>query len=169
MDRKITYKGFPVTLYGNELKVGDIAPDFTVLTKELNTLRLSDYKGKIVVISVFPSIDTGICSLQSIRFNKEIGNFSKDEVQLITISVDLPFALNRFCGDNNMENAITTSDHRDTDFGKKYGFLMEEIRLLSRGTVIIDKNGIIKYIEYVPEIGIHPNYENALTVLNSLL
>lgn len=169
MERKISFKGFPVTLVGKELKVGDIAPDFTVLAKDLTPVRLSDFKGKNVVITVFPSIDTGICSLQTIRFNQEITNFSKENVQLITISVDLPFALNRFCGDKNIENAITTSDHRELDFGTKYGFAIKELRLLSRGTLIVDKNGIIKYIEYVPEIGTHPNYENALNTLKNLL
>lgn len=164
---KVTFKGNPVTLVGNEVKTGDVAPEFTVLTPKLEKIKLSDYKGKIVVIAVFPSIDTGVCALQLARFNQEAASFG-DDVQLLTISADLPFALGRYCADKGIENALTVSDHRELDFGTKYGFVIKELRLLSRGTVIIDKNGIIKYVEYVPEVGQHPNYEKALEIIREL-
>ena len=164
---KVTFKGNPVTLVGNEVKTGDVAPEFKVLTPKLEKVKLSDYKGKIVVIAVFPSIDTGVCALQLARFNQEAASFG-DDVQLLTISVDLPFALGRYCADKGIENALTVSDHRELDFGTKYGFVIKELRLLSRGTVIIDKNGIIKYVEYVPEVGQHPNYEKALEIIREL-
>ena len=165
---KVTFKGNPITLTGNEVKAGQTAPDFTVLSPELKEVKLSDYKGKVVVIAVFPSVDTGVCALQLTRFNKEAANFS-DNVQLLSISVDLPFALGRYCADKGIKNALTTSDHRDLDFGHKYGFVIKELRLLARGVVIVDKDGIIKYVEYVPEISEHPNYEKALEVIKELV
>ena len=162
---KVTFLKNPVTLVGNEVKVGDIAPDFTVLSPDLKEVKLSDYRGKVVVIAVFPSVDTGVCALQLTRFNKEAANFS-DDVQLLSISVDLPFALGRYCADKGIKNALTTSDHRDLDFGHKYGFVIKELRLLARGVVIVDKDGIV---EYVPEISEHPNYEKALEVIKELV
>ena len=170
LERKgvVTFKGNPITLLGEEVKKGDKAKDFTVLGTDLSEVKLSDYAGKVVVISVFPSVDTGVCALQLTRFNKEAASFS-DDVQLLSISVDLPFALGRYCADKGIKNALTTSDHRELDFGHKYGFAIKELRLLARGTVIIDKNGIIKYVEYVPEISEHPNYEKALEVIKELV
>ena len=164
---KVTFKGNPVTLVGNEVKAGQVAPDFTVLSSELKEVKLSDYKGKVVVIAVFPSVDTGVCALQLASFNQEAASFG-DDVQLLTISVDLPFALKRYCADKGIENALTASDHKDLDFGTKYGFVIKELRLLARGVVIVDKNGNIQYVEYVPEIGEHPNYEKALEIIKEL-
>ena len=165
---KLTFKGNPVTLVGNEVKIGETAPDFTVLSPELKEIKLSDYKGKVVVIAVFPSVDTGVCALQLARFNQEAANFG-DDVQLLTISVDLPFALKRYCADKGIENALTVSDHKELDFGTKYGFVIKELRLLSRGTVIVDQTGVVKYVEYVSEVGEHPNYEKALEVIKELV
>ena len=163
----VTFKGNPITLLGEEVKKGDKAKDFTVLGTDLSEIKLSDYAGKTVVISVFPSVDTGVCALQLARFNQEAANFDKN-VQLITISADLPFALGRYCADKGIKNALTASDHKELDFGTKYGFVIKELRLLSRGTVIVDKDGIIKYVEYVKEVGEHPDYEKALEVIKEL-
>lgn len=168
MSRSVLFKGTPVTLLGNEIKVGDKAPDFTALKTNMSSVKLSDFAGKNVIIAAFPSVDTGICALQTTRFNQEITKFNKDDFQLLTVSVDLPFALGRFCGDKGIENALTISDHKDLDFGTKYGFTIAELRLLARGTVIIDKEGIVKFVEYTPEIGTEPNYDKALEVLESL-
>ena len=168
MSRSVLFKGTPVTLLGNEIKVGDKAPDFTALKTDMSSVKLSDFAGKNVIIAAFPSIDTGICALQTTKFNQEITKFNKDDFQLLTVSVDLPFALGRFCGDKGIENALTISDHKDLDFGTKYGFIIAELRLLARGTVIIDKEGIVKFVEYTPEIGTEPNYDKALEVLKSL-
>ena len=156
-----------IELVGTEVKAGEAAPDFTVLSPELKEVKLSDYKGKVVVIAVFPSVDTGVCALQLARFNQEAASFG-DDVQLLTISADLPFALGRYCADKGIKNALTASDHKELDFGTKYGFVIKELRLLSRGTVIVDKDGIIKYVEYVKEIGEHPDYEKALEVIKEL-
>ena len=164
---KVTFKGNPVTLVGTEVKAGEAAPDFTVLSPELKEVKLSDYKGKVVVIAVFPSVDTGVCALQLARFYQEAASFG-DDVQLLTISADLPCALGRYCADKGIKNALTASDHKELDFGTKYGFVIKELRLLSRGTIIVDKDGIIKYVEYVKEVGEHPDYEKALEVIKEL-
>ena len=151
-----------------KVKKGDKAKNFTVLGTDLSEVKLSDYAGKVVVISVFPSVDTGVCALQLTRFNQEAANFDKD-VQLITISADLPFALGRYCADKGIENALTASDHKELDFGQKYGFIIKELRLLTRGTVIVDKEGIVQYVEYVPEVATEPDYNKALEVIKTIV
>ena len=164
----VTFKGNPITLLGEEVKKGDKAKDFTVLGTDLSEIKLSDYAGTRVVISVFPSVDTGVCALQLARFNQEAANFDKN-VQLITISADLPFALGRYCADKEIENALTASDHKELDFGQKYGFIIKELRLLTRGTVIVDKEGIVQYVEYVPEVATEPDYNKALEVIKTIV
>lgn len=164
---KVTFKGNPVTLLGKTPKVGDKAPDFTVLSASLEPVKLSDYDGKVKVIAVYPSIDTGVCQAQNRRFNEE-ANKLKD-VAVLSISVDLPFAQSRFCSAEGLENIITLSDHKELDFGNKYGYVIEELRLLARGVVVIDKENTIKYIEYVPEIATEPDYEAALKVAKELI
>lgn len=164
---KVTFKGNPVTLIGNEIKVGDKAPDFTVLSSTLTPTTLAEYKGKVIVIAVYPSIDTGICAAQNRRFNQEADNLK--DVTVLSISVDLPFAQSRFCAAEGLNNIVTLSDHKDLDFGMKYGFVIEELRLLARGTVIIAKDNIIKYVEFVPEIAQEPDYEAALKIIKDLI
>ena len=165
---KVTFKGNPVTLLGNEIKVGDKAPDFTVLDNGLNPKKLSDYKGKVKILSVFPSVDTSVCSKQNRRFNEEAAGLSND-IEILAISNDLPFALNRFCDAEGIDKVTTLSDHKDVDFGTKYGFLIEELRLLARGVVVVDQNDEVKYVEYVPEIGNEPDYETALNAAKQLV
>ncbi|MBN2838058.1 MAG: thiol peroxidase [Fusobacteriaceae bacterium] len=163
---EVKFAGNYVTILGSALNIGDAAPNFTTLKNDLSLFSSSDLKGKIKIISVVPSVDTGVCALQTIRFNKEASNF--DDVKIITISADLPFALSRFCGANGIENSITVSDHKDLDFGFKYGFVIEELRLLTRGIVVIDKNDVIRHIEYVSEITEHPNYDEALKIIKNI-
>lgn len=163
----VTFAGNPVTLVGNEIKVGDVAPDFTVLKGDLTPAKLSDYKGKVVVLTVYPSIDTGVCAAQNRKFNVA-ANDLKDTV-VLSISCDLPFAQSRFCGAEGLENIITLSDHKDLDFGAKYGFVVEELRLLARGGVVVDKDGIVKYVEYVSEITDEPNFDKTLEVVKELI
>ena len=167
-NKKVTFKGNYITLVGNEAKVNDVAPDFTVLGNALNPVKLSDYKGKVVVLSIFPSIDTPVCAIQNRTFNKEAGNLTEDIV-ILGISNDLPFALGRFCGAEGIDKVENFSDYKDLDFSTKYGFLIEELRLLARGTVVIDKEGIIKYVEYVAEATDEPNYEAALNAAKELV
>lgn len=167
MKRTVIFGGKPIELAGEAIKPGHQAPDFTVVNAKLESVKLSDYAGKTRVIAVYPSIDTGVCQAQNRRFNAEAANF-KDLV-VLSISCDLPFAQRRFCAAEDLDHVITLSDHRDVDFGKKYGFLMQEVRLLARGTVIIDPQGIVQYVEYVPEITQEPDYEAALKHLKGSL
>lgn len=164
----ITFKGKPVTLVGTEIKVGDKAPDFTVLANNLSEKHLSDYKGKVKIISLFPSIDTGVCATQTRTFNKLASELSKDIV-ILCISNDLPFAQTRFCAAEGIDQVETLSDHRDVDFSTKYGFLIKELRLLARGVVVVDKNDNVRYVEYVPEVTNEPNYDAAIEAAKKLV
>lgn len=167
-NRKVIFGGNPVDLIGNELNIGDKALDFNVLDISLKPVKLSDFKGKVKLISVFPSIDTSVCSIQNHKFNSEAASYG-EKVAFLAISMDLPFALKRFCGAEDINNLKTLSDHRDADFGNKYGFLIKDLRLLARGVVIIDRDDKIQYVEVLPEIGKEPNYDLALKALKTLL
>jgi thioredoxin-dependent peroxiredoxin len=156
----ITFGGNPVTLLGNEVKVGDKAPNFTVLANDLSPVTLDDSKGSVRLISVVPSLDTGVCDAQTRRFNEEVANLGN--VQILTISVDLPFAQSRWCGAAGVDKVQTLSDHRDLSFGEAYGIAMQENRLLGRAVFVVDSNDTVTYAEYVSEVTDHPNYEAAI-------
>ncbi|WP_316570968.1 thiol peroxidase [Neobacillus sp. YIM B06451] len=156
----ITFKGNQVTLLGNEVKVGDKAPSFTVLANDLSEVTLEDSKGQVRLISVVPSLDTGVCDAQTRRFNEEASGLGN--VKVLTISVDLPFAQKRWCGANGIENVQTLSDHRDLSFGEAFGVAIKELRLLARAVFVVDSNGTVTYAEYVSEATNHPDYEAAL-------
>ena len=160
-----TFKGNPLTLIGPELKAGDKAPNFQVLAGDLSTVTLDTSKGKTRLISVVPSLDTPVCDMQTKRFNEEASKFPSDVV-VLTVSVDLPFAQARWCGAAHADKIKTLSDHRDTSFGKAYGVLIKELRLLSRSIFVIGPDDRIKYVEYVKEVTQHPNYEKALGSLS---
>ncbi len=162
----VNFAGHSVTLLGAAVKAGDNAPDFTVLNPDLTPLRLSDTSG-IRIISVVPSIDTSVCDMQTRWFNEEAVKLPG--VKIISVSVDLPFALKKYCAAQGIENIATVSDHRELDFGLKYGFVIEEFRLLTRGIVVVDDKNIIRHVEYVPVIGDQPNYEAALQVVKACL
>jgi thiol peroxidase len=164
----VTFKGQPLTLVGPELKPGDKAPDFTIIDQSLQPASLKDYAGKVILLSVVPSLDTGICSAQTKRFNEEAAQLPED-VAILTVSMDLPFAQARFCGAENIDRVKVLSDHRDASFAQAYGTLVKELRLESRAIFVIDRDGIIRYVEYVPEIASHPNYDAALQAVKSLL
>lgn len=166
MSRQLKFAGNDISVTGSEVKVGDKAQNFTVLDKDLNPVNLEDFKGKKVVLAVFPSIDTSVCAAQTRKFN-EVASTVED-TQILTISVDLPFALGRFCAAEGIDSVTTTSDHLNLDFGTKYGFVLPDLRLLARGTVIIDAEGTVQFVEYVAEVTDHPNYDSALEVLKSL-
>ena len=168
MERKNVYMGGNlITLAGTELEVGDKAPDFDVLDNQLLPKSLGDYYGKIKLISVVPSLDTRVCDLQTRRFNEEAAKLSEDVV-VLTISMDLPFAQARWCGAAGADKVITLSDHRYASFGENYGVLIEELRLLNRSIFIIDKDNIIRYIQIVQENHDHPDYEDALKALKKV-
>lgn len=164
----ITFQGNPVTLVGEQVKAGDKAPDFTVLSNDLNPVLLADSKGKVRLISVVPSLDTGVCAAQTRRFNEEAANLS-DDVEILTISVDLPFAQARWCGAEGIDAVQTLSDHKDLSFGQAYGTVIEELRLLARSVFVIDQDDNVTYVEYVEEVTDHPNYDAALEAVKKAL
>jgi len=163
----ITMQGNALTLVGPALKAGDKAPDFTVLDASLTPKTLSDFKGKIKVISVTPSLDTPVCDLQLHWFNEDAANHP-DEVVVMNISMDLPFAITRFCAAAGIEKAVVLSDHRDASFGSTYGVLIKELRLLARSVFIVDKDDVIRYVQIVPEQTNEPDYEGAIKALKAL-
>ncbi|MFJ7646009.1 thiol peroxidase [Lysinibacillus sp. NPDC097279] len=164
---QITFKKGPVTLIGNEVKVGDQAPDFTVLANDLSPVSLKDSEGKIRLFSVVPSLDTGVCDAQTRRFNEEAANLG-DNVVIYTVSVDLPFAQKRWCGAAGIDAVQTVSDHRDLSFGEAYGVYIKELRLLARAVFVVDADGKVTYVEYVPEATDHPNYEATIAAVKAL-
>jgi len=165
----ITMKGKPLTLVGPDIRVGDKAPDFAVLAGDLSEVRLSAFgKDTIKVISVTPSLDTPTCDLQLRRFNHEAGLLPHDVV-VLNISMDLPFAVARFCATAEIEKARALSDHRDASFGNAYGILIKELRLLARSIFIIDKDNIVRYKEIVPEQSSPPDFDKALASLHTII
>lgn len=162
----VTLQGKPLTLLGNIIKVGEKAPDFTAVNRVSTPISLSDYDGKVRIITAFASINTEVCSVQVRRFNQEAAKL--DNVKILSISMDLPFALDRFCGAHGIHELETLSDHKEADFAKKYGFLIEELNLLARGTVIVDKQGVIQYVEYVADLDKEPDYAKAIETARQL-
>ncbi len=163
----VTIKGNPLTLLGNEVKVGDTAPEFSVVGNDLSSVNLSSFKGKPLIISSVPSLDTPICDMSTRRFNQEataLGN----KVTILTISMDLPFTQARWCGAAGVQNVVTLSDHKDASFGIAYGLLIKELRLLARAVFVIDKNGKIQYLQLVPEVAQEPDYDAALDALKKV-
>jgi thiol peroxidase len=163
----ITMKGNPLTLVGKELKEGVPAPDFEVLDNNLSPVKLSSFRGKVCVISSVPSLDTPVCDMETRRFNLEAGDLGAD-VQILTISMDLPFAQKRWCGAAGVDKVVTLSDHRNASFGTAYGVLIKELRLLARAVFVLDREGIIRYIQTVKEITEEPDYESVLGAVNKL-
>lgn len=163
----ITFQGNPLTLVGKELKAGDIAPDVEVLNNDLAPVSLSSFRGKVCVVSTVPSLDTPVCDMETRRFNDEAGKLGED-VQVLTISMDLPFAQKRWCGAAGVDKVITLSDHREAAFGKAYGVLIKELRLLARAIFVLDREGAVKYIQIVKEVTDEPDYDAVLKAVGNL-
>jgi thiol peroxidase len=160
----ITFLGGPLTLIGPEVKAGQKAPDFTLLDNGLAPKSLKDFAGKTIVFSVTPSLDTPVCDAQLRRFNDAASKLG-DDVLILNVSMDLPFANKRFCSVAGIEKAVTLSDHRDASFGAAYGVLIKELRLLARSIFVVGKDGIVKYAEIVPEVTHAPAYDKALAAI----
>ena len=160
-----TFIGKEVTLVGKQPQVGELAPDFTILATDLTKKSLSDFTGR-KVISVIPSIDTGICSTQTRRFNQELAEM--DQTVVITVSCDLPFAQARWCGAAGVQSVETLSDYKERSFGKDYGLLIDELRLLARAIVIVAPDGTVAYTQLVPEVASEPDYDAALAAVKKL-
>ena len=163
----ITFKGDPLTLVGAELKVGEAAPDFGLIGNDLSEVKLSDYRGKVCVICSVPSLDTGVCDVEMRRFNKEAEQLGAD-VMVLTVSMDLPFAQARWCGALKVARVVTLSDYRGATFGQRYGVLIKELYLLARCVWVVDQEGVIQYVQLVPEVTAEPNYEAALRAAKEL-
>ena len=164
----VTFAGNPLTLLGNPVKVGDKAPGFTLIDKDLKEVALSDFAGKIKIISVTPSLDTPVCDLQARRFNDEAQALS-DAVVILNISMDLPFAIARYCADAGLDRVKALSDHREAAFGMSYGVLIKGLRLLARSIFVIDAGNVIRYQQIVPEVTHHPDYDGALAEARKLI
>lgn len=162
----ITFAGGSLTVPGTQLQVGDKAPNFSVTKNDLSSISLSDLSG-IKLLSIAPSLDTGVCQIQTKKFNKEVASLTG--VSLMTISLDLPFAQARWCGTEGLENSLTVSDYQNRDFGTKYALLIEELKLLTRAVLVLDKDNNIKYVEYLKEITDEPNYAAAIAAIKSLI
>lgn len=163
----ITFKNNPVTLLGTEVKVGDKAPNFSVLANDLSPVTLEDSAGKVRLISAVPSLDTGVCDQQTRKFNEAAAELGENVV-VLTVSVDLPFAQKRWCAAAGIENVQTLSDHRDLSFGQAYGVAIEELRLLARAIFVVDAQDNVTYVEYVSEATTHPDYEAAIAAAKAL-
>ncbi len=164
----VTMKGNPLTLQGNKIVEGEPAPDFTVVDNNLNEAKLLTYRGKVRIISSVPSLDTPVCDTETRRFNKEAARLGPD-VRILTISMDLPFAQKRWCGQAGVDKVITLSDHRDASFGQAYGVLIKGLRLLARAIFVVDKEGVLRYSQLVKEIADEPDYDAVLQALKKLL
>lgn len=163
---QVTLKGNPLTLIGNEVDVGQSAPDATLVANDLSEVKLSSFKGKKVILSVVPSLDTPICDLQTKRFNQEVAKLN--DTAILTISMDLPFAQKRWCGATGSDKIKTLSDHREGAFGQAYGILIKGLRLLARAIFIVDTKGTIQYKQIVPEVATEPNYNEVLDALKKV-
>jgi len=166
-ERQVTMKGSPLTLAGNEVRVGDPAPDFTAIGTDLAPVSLAAYRGKVVVLAAVPSLDTSVCAMETRRFNQEAAGLDPD-VQILTISMDLPFAQKRWCGAEGVARVKTLSDHRDAAFGQAYGVLIRELRLLARAIFVVDRQGVIRHVQLVKEVATEPDYAGVLDAVRRL-
>jgi thiol peroxidase len=166
----ITFKGTPLTLAGNEVKRGQSAPNFKVHYFEggMKPISLEDLKGKPTIISVVPSLDTAVCAMQTKKFNEQLGALG-NRVNALTVSMDLPFAMNRFCGAEEIKNMRVGSDYQDRDFGKNWGTLIEELKIECRAVFVLDASGKVVHAEYVNEVTSEPDYDAALEALRGQL
>ena len=162
----ITLRGNPKNVIGPELKVGDTAPDFEVVDTTLKPVTLADTGNGVRIFSVVPSLDTPVCDMQTKRFNEEAA--ALPNVKIFTISMDLPFAMKRWCGAMGVDNLVMLSDHRTGSFGTAYGCLIEDLRIHARSIFVIDANNVIRHVEYVTEVGNHPDYDAALSAAKAL-
>ena len=164
----VTMKGNPITLIGTEVKVGDKAPDFVAIDNDLNPVNFDSFRGKVCILSSVLSLETSLCDIETRRFNDEAGRLG-DNVEILTISMDLPFAQKRWCGAAGVDRVQTLSDHRDAAFGQAYGVLIKDLRLLARAVFVVDEEGTIRYTELVNEIASEPDYDSVLKAVKELV
>jgi thiol peroxidase len=163
----IKMHGKPLTLTGRDLKIGFDAPDFEVIDNDFNPVKFSSFDGKIRVIATVPSLDTPVCDMQTRRFNQEAASMG-DDIVVLTISVDLPFAQKRWCGNAGVENVITLSDYKYGSFGTEYGVMIKEMHILARAVFVVDKERVLQYTQIVREISEEPDYDDVLNAIKKL-
>ena len=163
----VTMRKNPLTLLGDEVNVGERAPDFIALDPNLTPVKFSSFLGKICILSSVPSLDTPVCDMETRKFNDEASKLG-DKIQILTISMDLPFAQKRWCGAAGVNKIQTLSDHKDAQFGLAYGVLIKELRLLARSVFLVDQKGILQYVQLVKEIANEPNYQEIWSALKKL-
>lgn len=163
----VTLRGNPLTLLGPELKVGEQAPDFKLTGNDMKPVTLADTAGKVRILCSVPSLDTPVCDMETRRFNEEAGKLPG--VEVLTVSMDMPFAQKRWCGAAGVDHVRTLSDYQDHSFGPAYGVLIQELKFESRAVFVLDKSNTIRHVEYVKEVGEHPNYEAAIAAAKKLL
>lgn len=163
----VTFKGNPLTLVGPELKPGDKAPDFEAIDKTMSPVTLASTSGSVRIFSVVPSLDTPVCDMQTKRFNEASPKL--EGVKVYTVSMDLPFAQSRWCGQFGVDEIVMLSDHKEGSFGRAYGTLIAEWRILSRAIFVVDKDDVIRHVEYVKEVADHPNYDAAVEAARKLV
>ena len=164
----VTFKGGPLTLLGDMPEVGDIAPEFTAVDKGLAPVSLSSYDGKVVVIASVPSLDTPVCDMEIRKFNAKAAELG-DDVEILTVSCDLPFAQARWCGGAGIDRVVTLSDYREREFGTKYGVLIKELLLLARAVFVVDREGVVRYVQLVAEVTDEPDYGAVIDAVKSVL
>ena len=167
-DNVVTMKGNPLTLLGPEITPGQQAPDFKVVDNDLGPVSLSDFKGKVVIVSAVPSLDTPVCDMETRRFNQEAQSLG-DKVKVLTVSMDLPFAQKRWCGNVGVTNVQTVSDYQTASFGQAYGVLIDGLRLLARAIFVVDAQGKVAYVQTVSEVTHEPDYEAVLNAVKKLI
>ena len=163
----VTIHGNPLTLLGKEVSAGDRAPEFTALNNDLDPVKLSAFKGKTCVLASVPSLDTPVCSVETRKFNEMVTQMGQDVV-VLTLSMDLPFAQKRWCGANGIERVITLSDHREGEFGTAYGVLIKGLRLLARAVFVVDRGGVVRYTQLVSEATNEPDYEAVMQAVKAI-
>ncbi|SKA81897.1 thiol peroxidase (atypical 2-Cys peroxiredoxin) [Paucidesulfovibrio gracilis DSM 16080] len=164
----VTIDGNPLTLVGPELRPGDAAPGFTLLDTDMNPKTLEDYRGRPLIISSVPSLDTPVCDMETRRFNREAASLG-DGVRVLTVSMDLPFAQSRWCGAAGVDNVVTLSDHKDASFGENWGVLLRELRLLARCVFVVDADAVIRFVHLVPEVTDEPDYDAVLAAVRDVV
>jgi len=164
----ITMKGNPLTLLGPEITTGSPAPDFRVVDTELNQITLQDLSQKVCIISAVPSLDTPVCDMETRRFNTEAANLS-DDIKIVTVSMDLPFAQKRWCGASGVDQVLTVSDYQEASFGQNYGVLIKELRLLARAVFVLDQARTVRYVQFVPEVTDEPDYDPIIQTAKELI
>lgn len=163
----VTLRGNPMTLLGPELKVGDQAPDFKLVGNDMKPVTLADTAGKVRILASVPSLDTPVCDAETRRFNEEAGQLPG--VEILTISMDLPFAQSRWCGAAGVKNVRTVSDYKERSFGPAYGVLIPELQLDARAVFVLDKDNTLRYVEYVKEVAEPPNFDAVLAAAKKLV